>query len=61
MPNGFGQTDTPTCPQCKNCMHLTRRTPYQQYGHDFERQTFTCRVCHHEVERNADRQGEVLA
>jgi hypothetical protein len=51
----FGSDDTPTCTECKNRMDLTRRTPHAVLGHDFERQTFTCRVCHHEVERDADR------
>jgi hypothetical protein len=41
-------------------MHLTRRTPHPKYGTDFELQTFTCRVCRQEVERKADRRGEVM-
>jgi hypothetical protein len=61
MPNRFGTADTPACPQCKNLMRLTRRTPHPKYGYDFELQTFTCRVCRHEVQRNADRRGEVTA
>jgi uncharacterized protein YbaR (Trm112 family) len=60
MPARFGALDTPACPKCKSPMRLTRRTPHPEYGYDFERQTFTCRVCHHEIERNADLLGEVL-
>ena len=59
MSISFGAADTPTCPECKNLMRLTRRMPHPKYGYDFELQTFTCRVCRHEVERNADRRGEV--
>jgi hypothetical protein len=59
MPTRFGARDTPPCPKCKSLMGLMRRTPHPQYGHDFERQTFTCKVCRHEVERNANRLGEV--
>ncbi len=58
MPTRFGATDTPTCPECKNRMCLTRRTPHPKYGYDFEPQTFTRRVCQNEIERNADRLGE---
>jgi hypothetical protein len=61
MPNSFGVADTPTCPECKSQMRLTRRTPHPNHGYDFELQTFTCRVCRHEVQRNADRRGEVTA
>jgi hypothetical protein len=60
MPTRFGATDTPVCPECKNLMRITRRTPHPEYGYDFELQTFTCRVCHHEIERTADLLGEVL-
>lgn len=59
MPTSFGATDTPTCPECKNPMRLTRRMPHPNDGYNFELQTFTCRVCQHEIERNADRLGEV--
>lgn len=61
MPRRFGAMDTPACPNCKNPMRLTRRTPHPQYGYDFELQTFTCGVCKHQIERNADLLGEVLA
>jgi hypothetical protein len=30
-------------------------------GYAFELQTFTCRVCQHEIERAADIAGEVAA
>lgn len=59
MPTGFGATDQPTCPNCKDRMCLTRRGPHPTRGYDFERQTFTCRCCGHEVERDADLLGEV--
>jgi len=45
MPTRFGASDTPRCPECKNLMRLTRRTPHPKRGYDFELQTFTCRVC----------------
>jgi hypothetical protein len=61
MPNRFGATDTLTCPKCKNLMRLTRRAPHPSRGYDFEPQTFTCRICQHELERTADRAGEVPA
>jgi hypothetical protein len=62
-PARFGITDTPACPKCKTLMGLTRRTPHPKYGFgsSLELQTFTCRLCHHEIERNADCQGEVAA
>ena len=60
MPIHFGATDTPTCPACKNRMCITRRTPHPEHGYDFELQTFTCTVCDHEIERNADRLGKIL-
>lgn len=59
MPTRFGATDNPVCPKCKNRMRLTRRTPHPVRGDAFERQTFTCRVCQHEIERDADSLGEV--
>jgi hypothetical protein len=59
MLNRFGAPDTPACPKCKNRMRLTRRMPHPKYGHEFELQTFTCRVCQHEIERSADRPGDV--
>jgi transposase-like protein len=61
MPTRFGVTDTLTCPKCKNSMRLTRRTPHPSRGHDFERQTFTCRNCQSEIERDADPTGAVAA
>ena len=57
----FGATDTPTCPHCKNPMRLTKRTPHPKHGYEFELQTFTCGVCQHEIERDADILGEVVA
>jgi hypothetical protein len=60
QPVGFGANDNPTCPECKSLMRLTRRAPHPIYGDEFERQTFECRSCRHEIERNADRAGEVL-
>jgi hypothetical protein len=56
----FGATDIPECPKCRNHMRLTRRVPHPAYGVEFERQTFKCRSCSHEMERNADRAGEIL-
>ena len=62
MPKPFGATDYLICPKCKKrLMGLTRRTPHRVRGHDFEMQTFTCRVCQHEIEREADRMGEVAS
>jgi transposase-like protein len=57
----FGATDTPTCPYCKNPMRLTKRKPHPKHGYEFELQTFTCGVCQHEIEGDADILGEVLA
>jgi len=59
LPVSFGKSDTPVCPECKNRMGLSRRMPHPKFGYDFELQTFTCRVCQHEVERSADCLGEV--
>lgn len=59
MPTRFGATDNPVCPDCKNRMRLTRRSPHPSRGDDFERQTFVCRVCEHEIERDANVLGEV--
>jgi hypothetical protein len=39
-------------------MRLTRRAPHPIHGIEFEQQTFECRSCRHEIERNADRWGE---
>jgi hypothetical protein len=62
MPNPFGATDSLICPKCKkHLMSLTRRTPHRVRGHDFETQTFTCRVCRHEIARDADRLGAVAS
>jgi uncharacterized protein YlaI len=55
---GFGIEDIPICPECKNRMRITRRMPHPKYGYDFELQTFTCDVCPHQIERDADRRGE---
>ena len=62
MPKPFGATDSLICPKCKkHLMSLTRRTPHRVRGHDFEMQTFTCRVCQYEIERDADRMGQVAS
>ena len=61
MPNRFGATDNPICPKCKNPMSLTRRGPHRVRGYAFELQTFTCSVCRHEIQRDADRLGEVAS
>jgi hypothetical protein len=58
-PVRFGANDHPTCSECNDLMRLTRRTPHPIHGIEFERQTFECRSCGHEVERNADRLGEI--
>jgi hypothetical protein len=55
----FGANDHPTCSKCKDLMRLTRRAPHPIHGIEFEQQTFECRSCGHEVERNADRLGEI--
>ena len=55
----FGVTDTPPCPNCKNPMRLSRRTPHSKLGYAFELQTFTCRVCQYEIERSADELGDI--
>jgi hypothetical protein len=60
QPVAFGANDTPTCAECKSPMRVIRRTPHPIYGNDFERQTFECRTCRHEVERSADCAGELV-
>ena len=55
----FGADDSPRCTECKNLMRLTRRGPHPIHGIEFERQTFKCRSCGHEIERNTDRLGEI--
>ena len=61
MPTRFGAADTPICPECRNLMRLTRPAPHPTRGYDFELQTFTCRICRHEITGCADRLGEVTA
>jgi hypothetical protein len=39
-------------------MSLSRRTPHPEHGDAYERQTFTCRECRHEIERSADSRGK---
>jgi hypothetical protein len=51
----------PHLPGLQNPMRLTKRTPHPKHGYEFELQTFTCGVCQHEIERDADILGEVLA
>ena len=36
----------------------SRRAPRPVFGVGYERQTFACRKCRHEMERNADSQGK---
>ena len=45
-------------PSC-NIMRLSRRAPHPIRGYDYELQTFTCRICQHQIERAADIGGEV--
>jgi hypothetical protein len=54
----FGAGDHTTCPKCGKVMSLSRRTPHSEHGDTYERQTFTCRECGHEVERGADTHGK---
>jgi predicted RNA-binding Zn-ribbon protein involved in translation (DUF1610 family) len=54
----FGSADRFRCPQCRGTMRLSRRTPHSEHGDTYERQTFTCRDCGHEVERSADTHGK---
>jgi hypothetical protein len=61
MAVNFGSNDTLTCIRCKNRMDLSRRGPDPKLGLDFELQTFTCSVCRHEIMRNTNRLGEVIA
>lgn len=61
LPVGFGIGDTPTCLGCAGRMNLTRRGPHPIRGDAFELQTFTCRICSHEIERGVDRLGQVMA
>ena len=61
MPSHFGADDNPVCPECTNRMCLTRRTPHPTHGYDFELQTFACRVCKHEIQREADYKGAITS
>ena len=61
MPTRFGATDNPICPKCRNLMRLTRRSPHPIRGYVFELQTFTCRVCQFEIQRDADCLGKVAS
>jgi transposase-like protein len=54
----FGSADELRCPQCGGTMSLTRRTPHSEHGDSYERQTFTCRECRHEIERSTDTHGK---
>ena len=53
----FGTDDELVCPKCSKVMRLTRRGPHTEHGDVYERQTFTCRQCNHEIERSADTHG----
>ena len=54
--SSFGSNDRPTCPKCGAAMYL-RRAPHPTFEQDYERQFFSCSKCHHEIERNADKDG----
>jgi transcription elongation factor Elf1 len=53
----FGARDVFKCPQCGDEMRVTRRSPHSDLGGGYERQTFTCRNCRHDVERSVDSMG----
>jgi hypothetical protein len=53
----FGADEPPFCAKCIRPMNITRRSPHPVYGHDYELQTFECRVCNREVQRSADCRG----
>jgi hypothetical protein len=53
----FGANDSPTCPECRMAMRLTRRVPHPLYGYDYELQSFECRTCGLEMSRSADIAG----
>jgi hypothetical protein len=55
----FGADDQPLCPECNGRTSISRRAPHPTLGYDFERQIFTCHVCNHEIERNANALGEI--
>jgi hypothetical protein len=59
QPVRLGANDHPMCRECKGVMHLVRRVPHSTYGIEYERQTFQCRSCRNEIERNAERAGEI--
>ena len=56
-PRRFGVDDKPSCPKCHEPMSLTRRGPHADYNLQYERQTFTCFGCGHEIERVVDALG----
>jgi hypothetical protein len=53
----FGAGDQPICPRCGKTMSLSRRTPHSEHGQSYERQTFTCRECSHDIERSVNKRG----
>ena len=55
-PRDFGVADRLPCPNCGDHMSLTRRGPHADHL-DYERQTFTCRACDHQIERIVDADG----
>ena len=57
----YGADDLPKCPACGGAMSLIRRTPDSEHGAGWERQTFVCRECRHEIERSVDSTGNPRA
>ena len=55
-PRNFGVADRLPCLNCGDHMSLTRRGPDPD-DLNCERQTFTCRACHHQIERIVDADG----
>jgi hypothetical protein len=55
-PPSFGVNDKPPCANCGQPSSLIRRSP-DDFDRRYERQTFVCFKCDHEIERVVDAEG----
>ena len=54
----YGVNDKPPCGNCGQPTSLIRRSPYE-FIRRYERQTFACFKCSHEIERIVDSEGNL--
>jgi hypothetical protein len=54
----YGVNDKPPCENCGQPTSLIRRSPYE-FIRRYERQTFACFKCSHEIERIVDAEGNL--